>query len=173
MLRRALAPYLLPLTFLCAGCAVGSGGPANNTGEAVDCFWEMSVTGDTELSGDYAAHTFSGELLPFFSISLTNPADPLAPAGQIQSIAGPSAGQSGMFDGNLSIVSGARVWATGENAEDTFANISIDRNTTSEVQGVITGMCQTAIDGETVIRAFTLTFRSAHGVAGSPGCISE
>ncbi|MCZ6653236.1 MAG: hypothetical protein O7D91_09445 [Planctomycetota bacterium] len=172
MIHRTRVPACLlfiPLLLLPSGCT-----PMGvDDGEAIDCFWEFSVTGDTELSGDNAAHTFAGELLPSsFSLSLTRLGD-TAVSGLLQSVPGPSAGQTGQFDADLSIVSGTRVWSVGEDAEDTFATITVARNVTSEFQGTITGVCVTAIDGERVTRAFVLTFLSAHGIAGAADCAGE
>ena len=118
-------------------------------------------------------HTFAGETLPFFSLSFTQRGDTGAGAGSVQAIPGPSAGQTDDFEVTLSFAQGDRAWAVGEDAEGTSATLTVDRNTTSELEGTINGTCATNIDGETVLRPFILTFRSSHAVAGAASCAHD
>lgn len=175
MIRRSRlsVPLLVtPLLLLLSGCPSGLGIP----GDPIDCFWEFSVSGDTEISGSSAAHTFAGDgagPIGFF-LSLFQPGN-TGVSGQVESFPEPTGGQTGQFDVELAITStaDARSWTVGEDAEDTFATLTVARNTTTELQGTITGICATMIQGERVTRAFTLTFRSTHGIPGAPDCVGE
>lgn len=135
------------------------------------CFWEVSIEDDGTFNGNGAIHQFPGAILPSFSLTLNHFDEPNDGLGSVQVPGGgPAPNDIGSWGAIFSFQHENRAWTAADGSDDTSATLVVTKNSTSEMEGTVSGVAATVVGTELMLRPFTLNFRSNHGVPGQPVC---
>lgn len=134
------------------------------------CFWEISIEDDGNFNGNGAVHQFPGAILPSFFLTLNHFDEPNEGLGNVQALDGPGPSETGSFGATFSFQYEDRAWTAADGSDETSATLVITKNNTAELEGTVSGIAVTFQGTEAVLRPFSLSFRSNHGVPGQPVC---
>lgn len=137
----------------------------SNTGPC-DFFWMLSIEGAGDFNGNGAFHNFPGEATPSFFLTLNHLDEPNEGLGNVQALDGPGRGETGSWGATFSFQYEDRAWTAADGSDETSATLVITKNTTSELEGTVSGIAATMEGTELALRLFTLDFRSDHGAYG-------
>jgi hypothetical protein len=134
------------------------------------CFWDISIEAGGNFNGNGAVHQFPGEISPSFSLTLNHFDEPNDGLGAVQALDGPTPNEIGSFGVIFNFQFEDRAWTAADGSDETSAMMVITRNSTSELEGTVSGIAASVGATGLMLKPFTLTFRSNHGVIGEPVC---
>lgn len=121
------------------------------------CSWSLSIEGGYSYAGDVAVHHFSAPLPS--TISLGH-ADPEPGNGAVTVVSGLDPGTVGTFDAVFQFSDGTQTWSGQSPSQETSAVLVVNTNTTTSMDGVVSGVALTVIGDQPVYQAYTLWFHS-------------
>jgi len=121
------------------------------------CSWSLNIEGGASFAGDVALHHFNAPLPSTLSLDHT---DAGAGTGAVTVVSGLDPGTVGTLEAVFQFSDGIQNWTAYSPSQETSAILVVNTNTTTRMDGVVSGVALTVIGDQTVYQAYTLWFHS-------------